>query len=125
MSIIQSEISLFFCDYSSKIKDEVIIKMTTYRNEHPKPQFERKNWRNLNGKWQFEIDFGKTAKERKLFKNNIDLKETICVPFCPESKLSGIEYTDFMNSVIYKRSFEISRAELDGITRIHFGAVDY
>ena len=100
-------------------------KMTTYRNEHPKPQFERKNWRNLNGKWQFEIDFGKTAKERKLFKNNIDLKETICVPFCPESKLSGIEYTDFMNSVIYKRSFEISRAELDGITRIHFGAVDY
>ena len=90
--------------------------MTTYRNEHPKPQFERKNWRNLNGKWQFEIDFGKTAKERKLFKNNIDLKETICVPFCPESKLSGIEYTDFMNSVIYKRSFEISRAELDGIT---------
>ena len=76
MSIIQSEISLFFCDYSSKIEDEVIIKMTTYRNEHPKPQFERKNWRNLNGKWQFEIDFGKTAKERKLFKNNIDLKET-------------------------------------------------
>lgn len=24
------------------------------RKEHPKPQFERQDWLNLNGEWQFE-----------------------------------------------------------------------
>jgi len=25
------------------------------RSEHPKPQFMRSTWENLNGKWQFQI----------------------------------------------------------------------
>ncbi|MFR6581313.1 MAG: hypothetical protein ACLURP_04275 [Ruminococcus sp.] len=29
-----------------------------YRTEHPKPQFMRENWLNLNGSWDFEIDHG-------------------------------------------------------------------
>lgn len=99
--------------------------MTIPRQEHPKPQFRRSNWRNLNGQWQFEIDFGVTAIVRKLFKKDVALKDTITVPFCPESELSGVGYKDFMNCVVYKRTVEISKAELEGITRLHFGAVDY
>lgn len=99
--------------------------MNIPRAEHPKPQFERKTWRNLNGSWQFEIDNGRSAKARELFKNEITLKDTINVPFCPESVLSGVGHTDFMMGVVYKRTFDISKEELSGITRLHFGAVDY
>jgi len=68
------------------------------RPEYPRPQFERKNWINLNGEWQFEIDHGRSGKERKLY-NKETLDSKIIVPFCPESKLSGIQNVDFMESV--------------------------
>ena len=42
--------------------------MNIPRPEHPNPQWERKNWRNLNGEWDFDFDFGKSARERELFK---------------------------------------------------------
>ena len=35
-----------------------------YRPEYPDPQFERKNWENLNGEWQFEIDNGESGDRR-------------------------------------------------------------
>lgn len=96
-----------------------------YRTEHPKPQFERKNWLNLNGEWQFEIDNGRSGSERGLYRTDAELSMKIQVPFCPESKLSGIGNVDFMHSVWYKREFEITQAQLDGRIFLHFGAVDY
>jgi len=93
------------------------------RPEHPKPQFERKNWLNLNGEWQFEIDNGRSGEERELFKENLPLSGKITVPFCPESKLSGLEHKDFMYGVWYKR--KINLETLSGRTLLHFGAVDY
>ena len=35
--------------------------MEIYRLEHPNPQWERNAWRCLNGEWEFEFDFGKSA----------------------------------------------------------------
>ena len=32
--------------------------MNIPRPEHPNPQFERENWVNLNGEWEFEFDYG-------------------------------------------------------------------
>lgn len=96
-----------------------------YRTEHPKPQFMRENWTNLNGEWQFEIDGGKSGKERELFKEDTEFSKKINVPFCPESKLSGIENVDFMSSVWYKRSFNITEEQLKERVILHFGAVDY
>ncbi len=95
------------------------------RTEHPKPQFMRENWRCLNGDWQFEIDRGVSGKERGLYKPDAVLSKVINVPFCPESRLSGIGHTDFMNSVWYKRTVDISEEELSGRVIIHFGAVDF
>ncbi len=94
-----------------------------YRPEHPKPQFERTDWMNLNGTWDFEFDFGKSGRERKMYEDGVFTKK-INVPFCPESKLSGIEYKDFMNGVWYRRSFSITGAG-SRRTVLHFGAVDY
>lgn len=99
--------------------------MTTIpRPEHPQPQFQRQNWRNLNGKWQFAFDFGKSGRDRHWYQG-YDFNQEITVPFCPESKLSGIHYTDFIPAVWYQRSVEISEAELARTTLLHFGAVDY
>ena len=36
------------------------------RPEHPNPQWERKHWKNLNGTWEFEFDFGCSAVGRKV-----------------------------------------------------------
>lgn len=95
------------------------------RNEHPNPQWERKNWRNLNGKWKFDIDSAKSAIDRKLYEKPELLTKEIIVPFCPESKLSGIEYKDFMPAVVYAKEINITKEELQNRVIIHFGAVDY
>ena len=73
------------------------------RPEHPMPQWERNDWLNLNGTWEFEFDFGVSAQERKLYESEKKLAGEIVVPFCPESKLSGIAYTDFINAVCYRK----------------------
>lgn len=94
------------------------------RPEHPMPDFERKVWQNLNGKWQFGIDNLKTGLERGL-KSGVDLPLEITVPFCPESKLSGIANTEFMEAVWYQRFFKIDDALKGSRIILHFGAVDY
>ena len=98
------------------------------RPEYPRPQMVRPTWENLNGEWDFMFDFGNSGVERKFYLNeNFDKREIhkINVPFCPESKLSGIEYTDFMAAVWYRRSVKLSGEQLGGKVLIHFGAVDY
>lgn len=96
-----------------------------YRTEHPKPQFMRDNWINLNGEWQFDIDNANSGKARGLYNPDTAFSSVINIPFCPESKLSGIEHTDFLNAVWYKRTFEITEEQLKGRVVLHFGAVDY
>lgn len=98
--------------------------MNIPRDEHPNPQWERETWKNLNGTWEFEFDFGCSAVERRLWEKERFDRE-ILVPFCPESRLSGIGYTDFINGVAYRKNFELSQEELSGRVLLHFGAVDY
>lgn len=98
--------------------------MNIPRAEHPNPQWERETWKNLNGPWEFEFDFGCSAVERRLWEKERFDRE-ILVPFCPESRLSGIGYTDFINGVAYRKNFELSQEELSGRVLLHFGAVDY
>ena len=96
-----------------------------YRTEHPKPQFERASWKNLNGTWQFEIDRGNSGVARKMYEDGVTLSSAINVPFCPQSKLSGVQDIDFMNSVWYKRTVGLTEDEINGKVYLHFGAVDY
>lgn len=92
------------------------------RLEHPNPQFERTNWENINGLWEFEIDKSVGGKDRGLY-NAEKLKDEIVVPFCPESSLSGVTETGFLNSVWYKRNINIQSK--DNIVFLHIGACDY
>ncbi len=95
------------------------------RPEHPNPIWERDGFVNLNGRWEFDFDFGRSALDRKLYESNEKLPLEINVPFCPESRLSGIAHTDFINCCCYRRKFEIPADKLDGRIVLHFGAVDY
>lgn len=97
---------------------------TIPRPEHPFPQMERANWLNLNGEWDFEFDFGRSGRERKFYEDGTYTRK-ITVPFCPESKLSGIEYKDFIPAVWYRRFFNITEEQRNGTVLLHFGAVDY
>lgn len=98
--------------------------MEILRKEHPMPQWEREDWRNLNGEWEFEFDFGKSAREREVYKEG-KLSKKINVPFCPESELSGIGYKDFIMSVCYRKVITLTKAETEKNVFLHFGAVDY
>ena len=93
------------------------------RPEYPRPQFVRPDWLDLNGEWQFEIDHGDSGLERGLVER--ELSQRINVPFCPESPLSGIGYTDFMNAVWYRRTLTIPAAWSGRRVLLHFQAVDY
>ena len=95
------------------------------RPEHPKPQFRRDSWLNLNGVWAFEIDNSRSGEARGLAAPDARLPGTITVPFCPESSLSGVGYKDFMLGLWYQRTVELTEEQCAGNVFIHFGAVDY
>ena len=95
------------------------------RSEHPKPQFRRDSWMNLNGQWAFEIDNGRSGKARGLNAKDAQLSGRIIVPFCPQSELSGVNHKDFLSGVWYRRTFELTKEQLSGQVVLHFGAVDY
>jgi beta-galactosidase/beta-glucuronidase len=97
--------------------------MNIPRPEYPRPQFVRPDWLCLNGEWQFEMDLGDSGLERGLTKR--DLKDRIIVPFCPESSLSGIGHTDFMQAVWYRRTVTIPEAWKGRRVLLHFQAADY
>ena len=96
------------------------------RSEHPRPDLERENWMTLNGDWQFENDVNADGEARGLTYGT-NLSEKIVVPFCPESKLSGLGLgnTKKLKNVWYRRTFDVPAGMKGKRIRIHFGGVDY
>lgn len=94
------------------------------RPEYPRPQFERAEWINLNGTWTYEFDFSNSGQNRKLYETK-KFNNPITVPFCPESKLSGVNYADFINHMWYQRPLSIPAEWKGKKIFLNFGAVDY
>lgn len=94
------------------------------RAEYPRPQFERSEWVNLNGEWTYELDLANTGFERRLFENK-GFGSKIIVPFCPESKLSGVEHKDIITGIWYHRTIQAPATWSDKKIMLHFGAVYY
>jgi hypothetical protein len=88
------------------------------RPEHPRPDFERANWLNLNGKWQF------AESDTTLDLDKVDFKEQILVPFARESPLSGINRKGFVKNVWYKRTFQKPNWNAPR-TKLHIDACDW
>lgn len=94
------------------------------RPEYPRPQFERTDWVNLNGKWSFELDLNHVGLE-KGYAESKGFQGTILVPFSPESELSGVGHTDFVTGIWYHRTIDVPASWEGKRVLLNFGAVYY
>jgi hypothetical protein len=96
--------------------------------EYPRPQFVREGkWINLNGEWDFSFDDANIGLKERWYKNEKSqyFDRRIIVPFCFQSKLSGIEDNSFHEILWYRREFVIPEQFRNKKVLLHFGAIDY
>ena len=82
------------------------------RAEHPRPDWERKHWLNLNGEWNFDFSEAETCPE---------LGKKITVPFSWAAPLSGVA-EDKKGTGWYQRT---ARFDAQGDVWLVIGAADY
>jgi len=95
------------------------------RPEYPQPQFQREQWVNLNGPWEFEFDDANRGLAEDWASGSKSFSRHITIPFCFESKRSGIGDTSFHPWAWYRRSLSIPGEWKGRRVLLHFGAVDY
>ena len=77
---------------------------------HPCPQCKRSRWLNLNGSWDFSAP---------------DYEGSITLPFCPESRLSGVErHFPEGCDLFYRRSVTLPEDWQGGRVLLHIDAAD-
>jgi len=94
------------------------------RPEYPRPDFERKEWLNINGEWQFDFDDKNIGEENDWYKGK-EFSRKIIVPFCYQSEMSGISDKDMHEIMWYKREFTVPESFNGKKIFLNFGAVDY
>jgi hypothetical protein len=88
------------------------------RPEYPRPQLVRKEWRNLNGLWQYA-----EAKADEKPPIGKELSGRILVPFPVESALSGVMKP--IRRLWYRRTFSVPKKWAKERVLLHFGAVNW
>lgn len=90
------------------------------RPEHPRPDFQREPWINLNGRWRFTFDRENMGEQKRWYRNthpevrkaattppapvlNDPFGDDIIVPFPWESQLSGIGEAEYRGAAWYQR----------------------
>ena len=91
--------------------------------EHPRPDYQRSLWQNLNGTWEFAFDFENTGIEEGWFSGNKDFNKEIHVPFPWGSRLSGVE--DEADIAWYRRSITVDPSWQGKRVFITIGASDW
>ncbi len=91
--------------------------------EHPRPDFERTQWRNLNGVWQFEFDSLDQGKTKKWQEGNAAFTQRITVPFPWGSQLSHVK--DKADIAWYKKEISVSSEWKNKRTFLTIGASDW
>ncbi len=84
-------------------------------SDYPRPLLERDSYLCLNGKWNFQV----------VRKNAYIYSGEILVPFCPESKISGVSKIFKKGSqFVYSRRFTLPENFVRDRVILNFGAVD-
>ena len=84
---------------------------------YPRPQLRRNSYVNLNGQWDFALSPSPDFPEA--------YEETITVPFCPESALSGVKKAVEAGSYLfYRRELTLPEDFNRGRVLLHVGAAD-
>ncbi len=100
-------------------------KVPVPRAEHPRPDFERSQWINLNGTWEFRFDPKNEGLDENWQRPDTPFDREITVPFCWESKLSGVEDTSGYLIGWYRREIKIPADWGSRHVWLRFGAVDW
>jgi beta-galactosidase/beta-glucuronidase len=88
---------------------------------YPRPQLVRKDWTSLNGTWDFAMDPDGVWRQPA----DVEWTKTIHVPFAPETRASGINFTGFFRVCWYRRDIVPPPMKPGERLLLHFGAVDY
>ena len=91
--------------------------------EHPRPDFERTDWVNLNGVWEFEFDSLNVGLDKKWQTGNAVFPHKINVPFPWGSALSGVK--DEADFAWYKRKITVSNSWAKKRVFVVVGASDW
>lgn len=96
------------------------------RPEHPRPDFMRDTFCNLNGEWEFAFDDADVGIQEAWYKPGFHLDQKIQVPFCYQCVASGIGPTDEIHPIMwYRRSFRVPEEMKGRRILLRFGAVDH
>ncbi len=88
--------------------------MTLPFPEYPRPQLRRAAWQNLNGPWQYALCREQPAA----------WEGDILVPYCIESRASGVAKSTGGLPLWYRRAFQVQDRREGWRVLLHFGAVD-
>ncbi len=83
----------------------VLVAQSIPLPEHPRPDFERPLWQNLNGKWDFQFDSSDVGVREGWYSKSWDQSQ-ITVPFPWGSELSGVK--DAADIGWYQRGINVS-----------------
>lgn len=100
-------------EWANKVNPKLVLP------EYPRPIMERKEWKNLNGLWNYAIqEVGKSAPAK--------YDGQILVPFAVESSLSGVmKEVGAKNELWYNTTFTLESNWKGQNILLHFGAVDW
>ena len=100
-----------FADLMTHQGEELLASRETPWKIYPRPQLRRNSYVNLNGAWDFYVNYKNQGK--------------ICVPFCPESRLSAIgKHYEEGSLLSYSRDFILPEGFNRGRVILHIGAAD-
>ncbi len=91
--------------------------------EHPRPDFERADWLNLNGDWAFEFDSTDSGLKENWANGKKPFSHKINVPFPWGAPLSGVK--DEADIAWYQRTINVSAAWSNKRTFLTIGASDW
>ncbi|MBC7922504.1 MAG: glycoside hydrolase family 2 [Ferruginibacter sp.] len=91
--------------------------------EHPRPDFQRPDWANLNGQWQFEFDSTNGGEARGWSGGKQEFTKRITVPFPWGSPLSGVK--DEAEIAWYQRTVTVPPAWKGKRVYLVVGASDW
>lgn len=95
------------------------------RAERPRADWERSDFVNLNGWWDFSFDPTEEGLSNGWYQADAKLEQMINVPFCWESSLSGVENSSYLGQAWYQKKVTVDK-DWDGRKLfLKFGAVDW
>jgi hypothetical protein len=110
-------LTVLFCLFISTLQAQIPLP------EHPRPDFERADWQNLNGDWAFEFDKEDLGLKENWAKGTKSFSKTIKVPFPWGAPLSGVQ--DEADIAWYKREINVPTAWASKRTFLTIGASDW